>query len=83
MAASASESDQLLRCTEMTLCAIFDQSALQQNDLLDHLVSDSEYARWNAEAEHLGALALITSSNFVGCSTGRSGGFSPFRIRPT
>src|SRR5262249_6135309 len=26
-------------------------------------------------------LRLITSSNFVGCSTGRSAGFSPLRIR--
>jgi nicotinate dehydrogenase subunit B len=26
---------------------------------------------------------LITSSNFVGCWTGRSAGFSPLRIRPT
>src|SRR5262249_31803886 len=25
---------------------------------------------------------LMTSSNLVGCSTGRSAGFSPFRIRP-
>src|SRR5215831_2892860 len=27
-------------------------------------------------------LRLITNSNFVGCMTGRSAGFSPFRIRP-
>src|SRR5439155_13413069 len=26
---------------------------------------------------------LITSSNFVGCSTGRSAGFAPFRILST
>src|SRR6266852_2768832 len=26
---------------------------------------------------------LITSSNFVGCVTGRFAGFSPLRIRPT
>src|SRR5262245_18918763 len=29
----------------------------------------------------LAALRLITSSNFVGCSTGMSAGFAPFRIR--
>jgi hypothetical protein len=28
-------------------------------------------------------LRLITRSNFVGCSTGRSAGFSPLRMRPT
>src|SRR5262249_23577616 len=27
-------------------------------------------------------LRLMTSSNFVGCTTGRSAGLSPFRIRP-
>src|SRR5262244_1079740 len=31
----------------------------------------------------LAVLALITSSNFVGCSTGRSAGFAPFRILST
>ena len=29
------------------------------------------------------ALRLITSSNLVGCKTGRSPGFSPLRMRPT
>src|SRR5262245_27156428 len=29
----------------------------------------------------LAALRLITSSNFVGCSTGRSAGFKPLRMR--
>jgi hypothetical protein len=28
-------------------------------------------------------LRLITSSNLVGCTTGSSEGFSPFRMRPT
>src|SRR5262249_35548695 len=30
----------------------------------------------------LAVLRLITSSNFVGCSTGKSAGLAPFRIRP-
>jgi len=30
----------------------------------------------------LAALRLMTSSNLVGCSTGRSDGFSPLRMRP-
>ena len=29
------------------------------------------------------ALRLITSSNFEGCSTGRSAGFAPFKILST
>jgi hypothetical protein len=33
------------------------------------------------QVEHsLAALRLMTSSNFVGCSTGNSAGFAPFRI---
>src|SRR5262245_48499223 len=31
----------------------------------------------------LAVLRLTTSSNFVGCSTGRSPGFAPFRILST
>src|SRR5262249_12673825 len=31
----------------------------------------------------LAVLRLITSSNLVGCCTGRSAGFSPLRMRPT
>jgi hypothetical protein len=31
----------------------------------------------------LAVLRLITSSNFVGCSTGRSAGRAPFRMRST
>src|SRR6266446_8603613 len=30
----------------------------------------------------LAVLRLITSSNFVGCQTGKSAGFSPLRMRP-
>jgi hypothetical protein len=30
----------------------------------------------------LAVLRLITNSNLVGCKTGRSAGFSPFRTRP-
>src|SRR6266545_759163 len=30
----------------------------------------------------LAVLRLMTSSNLVGCSTGRSAGFAPLRIRP-
>jgi len=30
----------------------------------------------------LAVLRLMTRSNLVGCSTGRSAGFSPFRMRP-
>ena len=35
-----------------------------------------------ARPSALAVLRLTTSSNFVGCITGRLAGFSPFRIRP-
>ena len=31
----------------------------------------------------LAVLRLMTSSNFVGCTTGKSAGFAPLRTRPT
>src|SRR5262249_25754113 len=43
--------------------------------------------RWkeggNSMPSALAVLRLIANSNFVGCSTGRSAGFSPLRMRPT
>ena len=43
--------------------------------------------RWNDCGNSIpsafAALRLIANSNFVGCSTGRSAGFSPLRMRPT
>jgi hypothetical protein len=51
--------------------------------LLDHLVGDGEQPVRHSEAQRLGVLRLITSSNLVGCMTGRSADFVPLRIRPT
>ena len=36
-----------------------------------------------ARSSNLAVCKLITNSNFVGCMTGSSAGFSPLRIRPT
>jgi hypothetical protein len=56
------ESDRLLQRREMTLCAISDQSAPQQNrTLFDELVG---YGKHGARA--FAVLRLITSSNLVG-----------------
>ena len=52
------------------------------NDLLDHVVSDREHSRRNDRPSPLAALRLITSSNLESCTTGRSEGFSPLRMRP-
>ena len=48
----------------------------------DHLVDGGEKGMRNGETETLAVFRLITSSNLVGCSTGKSAGFSPFRMRP-
>jgi hypothetical protein len=37
----------------------------------------------SARPSAFAVLTLITSSNLVGCRTGRSAGLSPLRIRPT
>ncbi len=45
--------------------------------LFDHLVGAREYGRRNVEASALAVLRLITSSNLVGRSIGRSAGLLP------
>src|SRR3981189_970989 len=37
---------------------------------------------WTVRPSALAVLRFITSSNLVGCKTGKSAGFSPLRIRP-
>ena len=49
----------------------------------DHLVRLEEERSGDGEAEAWAVLRLMTSSNFVGCSTGRSAGLAPFRILST
>jgi hypothetical protein len=51
--------------------------------LLNHLVGTRLQRQWHGEVEHLRGLRLITSSNLVGCCTGRSAGFSPRSTRST
>ena len=51
----------------------------------DYLITLS--ARYNSDCGIVtpicfAVLRLITNSNFVGCSTGRSAGLAPLRIRP-
>jgi hypothetical protein len=59
----------LMRCTK--------------NVLFDHLVGDGEHAPGGTvRLSALAVFMLMTSSNLVGCTIGRSAGFSPLRIRP-
>ncbi len=51
--------------------------------LLDHLISPYQHVWRYGQADLLGRLRLITSSNFVSCSTGRSAGLASFRILST
>src|SRR5262249_56023025 len=51
-----------------------------------HSITSSARASSIGGASRPSAFAVLTlraSSNFVGCSTGRSAGFSPLRMRPT
>ena len=63
----APQSDRLLRCREMTLCAISDQSALQQK--YDYSITSSAPASkldGMSRSMVLAACMLMTNSNFVG-----------------
>src|SRR5215469_13773265 len=64
------------------------RAAEQRDDLaaLHHSITSSASASnlsgiWRPSA--LAVLRLITNSNWVGCSTGKSPGLAPLRIRPT
>src|SRR5262249_3517356 len=50
-----------------------------------HSITSSARARSRSGTSELSALAVLrlsTSSNLVDCTTGRSAGFSPLRMRP-
>src|SRR5262249_10934359 len=62
--------------------------AAEQRDELAPFHSITSSARWlrnqgTSSPSALAVLRLITRSNFVGCCTGRSAGFSPRRMRST
>ena len=48
--------------------------------LFDHLVGAGQQGRRHSRPSALAVFRLITSSNLVGCMTGRSAGFSPLRM---
>jgi hypothetical protein len=57
---------------------------------LDDLIRSREHRRRDREADGgivrpsaLAVFRLMTSSNLVGCSTGKSAGFAPFKILST
>lgn len=51
------------------------------DDLLDNLVGQGKQLI-TVKPSTFALLALITNSNFAGCMTGKSAGFSPLRILP-
>jgi len=51
--------------------------------LLDHLVGAREQCRGHFQPSAIAVIRLTTSSNLIGCSTGRSPGFVPRRILST
>src|SRR5262245_28580542 len=65
-----------------------DGCAAEQRDELAPLHSMTSSARASSlsgtvRPSAFAVLRLMTSSNLVGCRTGRSAGFSPLRTRPT
>src|SRR5262249_32556153 len=65
-----------------------DRRAAEQRDELApvHSITSSatsSRSRGISRLSDLAVLRLITSSYLVGCSTGRSPGFAPFKILPT
>jgi len=54
-----------------------------QHALFDHLIRPLQQRLRDRDAERLRVLRFTVSSNFIGSSTGRVSGFSPFRIRVT
>ena len=50
--------------------------------LLDHLVGSGVDLHRHGEAERLGGRQIDHELELVACSTGRSPGFSPLRMRP-
>jgi hypothetical protein len=48
--------------------------------LFDHLIDPQQQRRRMVRPSALAVFRLMTSSNFVGCSMGRSAGLAPLRI---
>ena len=48
----------------------------------DHFVGAGEQRVRHGEVKHLAVWALMTSSNFDACTTGKSAGFAPLRMQP-
>jgi hypothetical protein len=51
--------------------------------LLDHFVGTQQDGSRDGQGEPLAALRLSTSSNVLGCCTGKSVVLAPLRMRPT
>src|SRR5262249_17238543 len=59
-----------------------DRTSLRLAHSLDHLVGAQLQRIRHFKAERASRLQLMTNSNLVYCSTGRSAGFAPLRICP-
>jgi hypothetical protein len=84
MSASHPRATKSLRSSEMTLSAMSRPEQVQQSNI-DYSITSSARASSIGGTVRPSAMTvgrLMTSSNLVGCTTGRSAGFSPLRTRP-
>jgi hypothetical protein len=80
----ASDSDHSRYESELTLWAKSGCEQVQQPERYSITLSASTMIESGiVRPSALAVLRLITNSNFVGCSTGRSAGFAPLRILST
>ena len=83
MSASPPIASELWHRSEMTRGAISDQ--MQRNKIRAYSITSSARASsvgGTSRPSAFAVLRLITSSNLVGCCTGKSAGFAPLRILP-
>ena len=59
------------------------EGAKNQRRLLDHLVRPPQHSLWNRETDLFRRLEIDNEFKLVGCSTGMSAGFVPFKILST
>ena len=64
------------------MCQDLTHAPQQDSSSFDHLVGDGEQRRGHLDAEHMGGVDVNEQLELVACTTGKSAGLSPLRMRP-